>query len=101
MEKKGEKYAKSTNKGRKEVLFKEDDLILYAPRIWGSTTFNVIDLTPFAISTQCPNLRSNSLQKGEDEAYMGDHTQGYQRDVNEEANATLKGPMTRGRLKRI
>ncbi|RDX97013.1 hypothetical protein CR513_20259, partial [Mucuna pruriens] len=43
MEMKGEKYAINANKGRKEDFFKEGDLV-----------------------TQAPNLRSNSLQKGED-----------------------------------
>ncbi|RDX76792.1 hypothetical protein CR513_43175, partial [Mucuna pruriens] len=75
MEKKGETYAKNVNKGSKEVLFKE--------------------------GTQDPNLRSSSLQKGEDDAYMRDYTQGHQGGLNKEANPTLEGPMTKGRLKRI
>ncbi|RDY03942.1 hypothetical protein CR513_12404, partial [Mucuna pruriens] len=115
MEKKGEKYAKNANKERKEVFFKEGDLVWvhlrkerfphhrmskHLPReddpfknlkkindnsykfdipqeFGGSTTFNV-DLTPCVIGTQAPNLRSNSLQEGEDGAYMGGHTQSTQ-----------------------
>ncbi|RDY01389.1 hypothetical protein CR513_15296, partial [Mucuna pruriens] len=35
---------------------------------------NVIDLTPYVVGTQTPNLWSNSLQEGEDDAYMGSHS---------------------------
>ncbi|RDX98056.1 hypothetical protein CR513_19078, partial [Mucuna pruriens] len=59
MEKKGEKYAKNANKGRKEVLFKKGDLVWVHLR---------------KESIQSSNLRSNSLQEEEDDAYMGDHT---------------------------
>ncbi|RDY04988.1 hypothetical protein CR513_11218, partial [Mucuna pruriens] len=119
---------KNANKGRKEVFFKEGDLMkerfphlrkskllprgdgpfkilkrknnnaykVYMPhKFGGNTTFNVIDL-----STQAPNLRSNSLQEGEDDAYIGGHTQGTQESKNKVANPTLEGPMTMGRLKR-
>ncbi|RDY03033.1 hypothetical protein CR513_13438, partial [Mucuna pruriens] len=40
----------------------------------------------------------NSLQEGEDDAYMGNHIQDGENDV---AAPTLEGPMTRGRLERI
>ncbi|RDY13206.1 hypothetical protein CR513_01907, partial [Mucuna pruriens] len=73
MEKKGEKYAKIANKGRKDVFFKEGDLI-----------------------TQAQNLRSNSLQEGEDDAYMGCHTQGTQEGKNKVAIHAIEGPITRG-----
>ncbi|RDX62523.1 hypothetical protein CR513_59132, partial [Mucuna pruriens] len=49
-------------------------------------------------STQAPNLRSNSIQEGEDNAYAGGH---IQEGENEIATHVLEGPMTRGRLKRI
>ncbi|RDX85951.1 hypothetical protein CR513_32773, partial [Mucuna pruriens] len=42
--------------------------------IGGNTTFNVIDLTPCNAGVKeddnVPNLRTNSLQEGEDDAYM-------------------------------
>ncbi|RDX91782.1 hypothetical protein CR513_26180, partial [Mucuna pruriens] len=61
--------------------------------VGGSTTFNVIDLTPFDASVEgeddAPNLRTNSLQEGEDDAYI------------ERETRTLEGHITRGRLKRI
>ncbi|RDX87545.1 hypothetical protein CR513_30974, partial [Mucuna pruriens] len=49
MNKKGEKYAKNVNKGRKEIFLKEGDLK--------------------------QNLRSNFLQDEEDDVYMGSHSQ--------------------------
>ncbi|RDX76401.1 hypothetical protein CR513_43604, partial [Mucuna pruriens] len=52
----------------------------------------------FGGSTQAPNLRSNSLQEGKDDVYMGDHIQGGKKEV---AALTFEGLMTRGRLKRI
>ncbi|RDX87481.1 Retrovirus-related Pol polyprotein from transposon 17.6, partial [Mucuna pruriens] len=52
-------------------------------------------------STQALNLRSNSLQGGENDVYIGGHTQGTQDGENEVATPSLEGPMTRGRLKRI
>ncbi|RDX85652.1 hypothetical protein CR513_33133, partial [Mucuna pruriens] len=69
--------------------------------IWGKHHFNVIDLTPCVVGTQALNLSSNSLQEGEDDAYIGDHTQGPQEGVNEEAIHALEDLMTRRRLKRI
>ncbi|RDX72408.1 hypothetical protein CR513_48114, partial [Mucuna pruriens] len=40
----------------------------------GSTSFNRIDFPPFDVgSTQAPNLRSNSLQEGENDAYVEGH----------------------------
>ncbi|RDX88532.1 hypothetical protein CR513_29858, partial [Mucuna pruriens] len=128
MERKGEQYAKTTNKGRKEVFFKEGDLRfphlrkykllprkddlfkiikkindnaykVEIPQEFGaSTSFNVINLTPYAAGTQALNLRSNSLQKRENDAYMKRHSQ---EDEVEEATPALEGPMTRGRLKNI
>ncbi|RDX71578.1 hypothetical protein CR513_49049, partial [Mucuna pruriens] len=50
-------------------------------------------------STQGPNLRSNSSQEGEDDAYMESHTQGTQGVMNEGDAPALEGPMTRGKLK--
>ncbi|RDX96808.1 hypothetical protein CR513_20493, partial [Mucuna pruriens] len=59
----------------------------------GSTTFNVIDLTPCDLGVEgeddAPNLRINSFQEGENDAYM------------EKATPTLERPITRGRLRRI
>ncbi|RDY09817.1 hypothetical protein CR513_05766, partial [Mucuna pruriens] len=41
------------------------------PQKYGqSNSFNVIDLIPFDVGTQAPNLRQNSLQKGENDMYM-------------------------------
>ncbi|RDX85277.1 hypothetical protein CR513_33551, partial [Mucuna pruriens] len=120
MEKKRDKYAKNSNKGRKEVFFKEGDLVWVhlrkekfpyhrkskiLPRgFGGSTTFNVIEgqvLHPCVVGTKVPNLRSNFLQEEEDDAYMGGHTRRTQEGKDEVATPALKGPMTRGRLKRI
>ncbi|RDY00582.1 hypothetical protein CR513_16219, partial [Mucuna pruriens] len=50
---------------------------------------------------EAPPLMSNSLQEGEDDTYMGDHTQRPQEVVNQEVILALEGPKTRGRLKRI
>ncbi|RDX83362.1 hypothetical protein CR513_35723, partial [Mucuna pruriens] len=44
-------------------------------------------------STQASNLGSNSLQEGEDDAYMGDYIQDGE---NEVATLALEDPMTRG-----
>ncbi|RDX94939.1 hypothetical protein CR513_22615, partial [Mucuna pruriens] len=64
----------------------------------GSTLFNVIDLDPCVAGTQALNLKSNFLQEGEDDTYIGSHSQ---EDEVKEATRTHEGPMTRGRLKRI
>ncbi|RDX94599.1 hypothetical protein CR513_22993, partial [Mucuna pruriens] len=56
---------------------------------WGSTMVNAIGLTPCVASIEAPNLMTNSLQEGEDDAYM------------EEESLTLEGPTTIGRLKWI
>ncbi|RDX96825.1 hypothetical protein CR513_20479, partial [Mucuna pruriens] len=119
MERKGEQYGGSANKGRKEVLFKERDLIwvhwrkyrfphlrkskflprgdekindnVYQvdmpPNFEGSTIFIVIDLTAYDASGEESNLRENSLQEGEDDAYT------------KRADPTLE--VTQGRLRRI
>ncbi|RDY03837.1 hypothetical protein CR513_12529, partial [Mucuna pruriens] len=63
--------------------------LICSKTLGGSTTFNVIDLIPCDASIEAPNLRTNSLQEGEDDAYM------------EEETPVLEGPITRGRLKRI
>ncbi|RDX91633.1 hypothetical protein CR513_26355, partial [Mucuna pruriens] len=130
MEKKGEKYAKNANKGRKEVHLRKERFTHFRkskllargdnpfkilnkihnnaykvdmPQVFrGNTTFNVIDLTHFVIGTQAPHLRSNSSQEEEeDDAYMGDHTEELREGMNEEASHALEGPMTRRRVKRI
>ncbi|RDY03322.1 hypothetical protein CR513_13103, partial [Mucuna pruriens] len=49
--------------------------------------------------TQAPNLRSNSLQEGEDDAYMGGHTQGIQEGKNKVATHAIEGPITKGGLR--
>ncbi|RDY04462.1 Retrovirus-related Pol polyprotein from transposon 17.6, partial [Mucuna pruriens] len=127
MEKKGEHYARSASRGRKEVLFKEEDLVWVhwrkdrfphlrkskllprednpfkilrkinnnayqldmPPNFKGSTTFNVIDLTPFDTRVEESNLRVNSLQEGEDNAYT------------KRENPTPEGPITWSRLRKI
>ncbi|RDX78673.1 hypothetical protein CR513_41014, partial [Mucuna pruriens] len=117
MKKKGKQYTKSANKGRKEVLFKEGDLVwvhwrkerfshLRRSKLFPRGDdpfkilkkindnayqyyFNVIDLTPCDASVEAPNLRINSLQEGEDDTYL------------EGATPALEGPITSGRLKRI
>ncbi|RDX84252.1 hypothetical protein CR513_34728, partial [Mucuna pruriens] len=55
----------------------------------GNNTFNVINLTPRGAGVEEPNLRANSFQEGEDNAYT------------ERKNPTLQGPVTRRRLRRI
>ncbi|RDY05736.1 hypothetical protein CR513_10373, partial [Mucuna pruriens] len=120
-------YARSANRGRKEVLFKERDLVWVhwrkdrfphprkyklLPRgdvpfkiLWkindnvyqmdmplefkGSTTFNVIDLTPYDIGVKKSNLRTNSFQGEEDNAYT------------KREDLTLKWLITQSRLRRI
>ncbi|RDX98153.1 hypothetical protein CR513_18962, partial [Mucuna pruriens] len=69
MENKGEKYVKNAIRGGRRL----------------------------DVGTQAPNLRSNSLQKREDDTYTGGH---IQKGENEIATLTLEGPMTRDRLKR-
>ncbi|RDY06574.1 hypothetical protein CR513_09421, partial [Mucuna pruriens] len=94
MEKKGEQYARSAHKGRKErkdrfphlrkskLLPKGEDpfkmlkkindnayQVDMPPYFGGSNTFNVIDLTPCDVGVEDPNLRTNSLQEKEDDIY--------------------------------
>ncbi|RDX66282.1 hypothetical protein CR513_54971, partial [Mucuna pruriens] len=115
MERKGEQYARSVNKGRKEVLFKEGDLMwVHWRKEWfphlrrskllpkgddpfkilkkindntylGNNTFNVVDLTTSDAGVEAPKLRANSLQEGEDDAYM------------KRKNPTFQGLIIRGR----
>ncbi|RDY03218.1 hypothetical protein CR513_13223, partial [Mucuna pruriens] len=66
IEKKGEQYAKTANKGRKKVIFK--------------------------VGTQAAYLRSNSSQEGEDDAYMEGHGQGVQEGMKDIAPIHLKDP---------
>ncbi|RDX69091.1 hypothetical protein CR513_51837, partial [Mucuna pruriens] len=108
IEKKGEQYARNSNKGRKEVLFKEGDLVWMHlrkerfPHLRGDGPFKIIkkindnvyqvDMPQDFVgstSIEAPNLKTNSLQEGEDDAYT------------EGATLALEGPITRGRLKRI
>ncbi|RDX83366.1 hypothetical protein CR513_35721, partial [Mucuna pruriens] len=64
----------------------------------GSSSFNVIDLTPFVTSARPPNFRSNSVQEGEDDAY----TEGTLQEDKVEGDApALEGCMIRGRLEKI
>ncbi|RDX95951.1 hypothetical protein CR513_21438, partial [Mucuna pruriens] len=114
MEKKGEQYIRSVNRGRKDMLFKEGDLVWskLLPRgddpfkilrkindnvhqvdmpsyFRGSTTFNVNDLTPYDAGVKEPNLKENSLKEGEDDTYT------------KWEDSTLEGPITWTRLRRI
>ncbi|RDY14429.1 hypothetical protein CR513_00503, partial [Mucuna pruriens] len=76
MEKKGEKYTKNANKERKEVFFKERDLVLVHLR------------------KECfPYLRKSKLLQRGDDPFKG--------GKNEVISPTLEGPMTTDRLKRI
>ncbi|RDX97462.1 Retrovirus-related Pol polyprotein from transposon 17.6, partial [Mucuna pruriens] len=110
-EKKGEKYAKNANKGRKEAFFKEEDLVWVhlrkeiVSRLRKSKLFprgnDLFKILIYPKSTQAPNLRSNSLQERDEDTYMGGHTQGIQKGKDEVDTPTLKDPMTRGRLKMI
>ncbi|RDX99741.1 hypothetical protein CR513_17175, partial [Mucuna pruriens] len=52
----------------------------------------------FEGSTRTPNLRSNSLQEGEDYVYTESH---HQEDEIKETSPTLEGLMARGKLKKI
>ncbi|RDX77490.1 hypothetical protein CR513_42375, partial [Mucuna pruriens] len=112
MERKGQQYARSANKGRSciewfshlrrskflprrdgpfKILKKingNDYLVGMPKEFWDNNTFNVIDLTPCEASVEKPDLRTNSLQEGEDDTYT------------ERENPTLQGPITRGRLRR-
>ncbi|RDY10519.1 hypothetical protein CR513_04942, partial [Mucuna pruriens] len=111
MEEKGEKYVKNANKGRKEVSFKEGDLVkeqfshlkkskLHAR---GNGPFKIIkklndnsykvDMPQeFGGSMEAPNLKTNSLQEGENDADTNLHNLG---DMKEEATPTPQGSMTR------
>ncbi|RDY04101.1 hypothetical protein CR513_12222, partial [Mucuna pruriens] len=113
IERKMESCAKQTNKDKKQVVFHERDLDRFPtlrksnllPK--GDASFKVLkhvndnayvfDLRiEFGKSTMNLNLRSNSLQEGEDDVSLQekgkDPTKG---DLN------LRGPMTRGRLKKL
>ncbi|RDX80782.1 hypothetical protein CR513_38630, partial [Mucuna pruriens] len=123
---KGEQYAKHSNKGKKEMTSNEKDLFWvhlrkerfphlrksklisrrdgsfkivkrindYAYK--GSTSFNVIDLTPFDVGTQAQNLRSNSLQQRANDAYIEGHGHIPYEGFKEVETPTLEGLMTRG-----
>ncbi|RDX99730.1 Retrovirus-related Pol polyprotein from transposon 17.6, partial [Mucuna pruriens] len=113
MEKKGEIYAKNANKGRKEVSFKEGDLVKSKLLPRGDGPFKIIkklndnaykvDMSQaFGGSNNfdvCKRkiLKTNSLQ-GENDADTDLHNLG---DMKEEAAPTPQGSMTRGRLKRM
>ncbi|RDY06410.1 hypothetical protein CR513_09604, partial [Mucuna pruriens] len=90
MEKKGKKYAKMLTRGRRKSSLKKET--------WYECTRERNGfLTLGSLSTQAP-WRSNSLQEGEDDAYIGNH---FHDSENEIVVPALEGPMTRGRLKRI
>ncbi|RDX78676.1 hypothetical protein CR513_41006, partial [Mucuna pruriens] len=105
----------SANKGRKEVLTKERDLMWvhwrkeHFPHPRRSkllprgdepfkilkkmtmliNTLNIIELTPYDVGVEELNLRVNSLQEGEDNAYT------------KMEKPTLQRPVTKGRLRRF
>ncbi|RDY10213.1 hypothetical protein CR513_05298, partial [Mucuna pruriens] len=55
----------------------------------------------FREGTQDPNLRSNSLQEEEGDAYMEGYSHIPHEGFKEEETPTLEGPMTKGRLKKL
>ncbi|RDX90104.1 hypothetical protein CR513_28071, partial [Mucuna pruriens] len=90
MEKKVEQYAKHSNKGKKGCsrkvtylnsfqggwAFQDPKEFIYFDMPYeyeGSNSFNVIDLSPYCVGTQVPNLRSNSLQEAEHDMNMEKH----------------------------
>ncbi|RDX68243.1 hypothetical protein CR513_52787, partial [Mucuna pruriens] len=83
MKRKGEQYAKHvylinerfSYLRKSKLLHRGDGPFKIIKRINDNgNSFNVIDLTPFDIGTQAPNLRPNSLQEMDDDAYMEDHS---------------------------
>ncbi|RDX70299.1 hypothetical protein CR513_50472, partial [Mucuna pruriens] len=90
MEMKGEQYAKTAYKGRKEVLFKEGDLV--------PNSYVASIRAPNATSIEAPNFRSNSLQEREYVAYSESHCL---EDEVKEVTIAPEGSITRGRLKKI
>ncbi|RDY06734.1 putative mitochondrial protein, partial [Mucuna pruriens] len=125
IEKKVGQYAKQANRGRKEKAFERRDLVCVHLRkerfpklrqskllLRGDGPFKILKRVndnsyiviypkSMGIYLTTTNFEDKFFSKKESDAYMGEHTQGYQRGMNEEVNPTLGGPMTRGRLKRI
>ncbi|RDX82927.1 hypothetical protein CR513_36224, partial [Mucuna pruriens] len=69
--------------------------------LWGSNSFNVINLSRFGIGTQVSHLRTNSLQKGEHDMDLDMLREDTHEGKESMETKELQDPITRGRMRKL